>query len=257
MAELTPNNIEAFNKNAEKRFVEKAKKRVREYIDADLQACYSDAAIDTFTELGIKAAREHHLISEGEIFDYLQLMIYFGAYFDQDQHYYWLDEYIQGDPDKPMQGHIIHGVSIGRNYQRMLYFPVDVWLTRFEQLKKEYTGFNLMATKPLGRNQLLAIMKNYNPDDALIITGDILEQIYQQTLPEMQHYKIKAPDSHIIWFILTVDLGFRFYDNPLYPEIPAILNSDAAETERLNQLLTLKIECLKKRWDFTQHHTQD
>ena len=261
MAELTLNNLAALNKNAEKRFVEKAKKRVREHMDDkqldNIKICFSDASIDAFTELGIKRAREHHLISEGEIFDYLKLMVYFGAYFDLDQHYHWLYEYIEGDPDHPMRGYTIHGVRHGRQYLKLLYFPVDVWLTRFEQLKKEYTGFNIMATKPLGRNQLLAIIKDYNPDDELIITGDILEKIYAQIVPELERYRIKEPESHIIWFILTVDLGYRFYDNPLYPEIPQILNSDTAETEKIKQLLTLKIACLKKRQEFTQNHIQD
>ena len=99
MAELTANNLQAFNEDGELRFIEKAKKRVKKHMGDEYYSCFTDEKIHNFTILGIKRARAHNLISEGEIFDYLWLMVKFGAYFDLDVHYHWLYEYIDGDPD--------------------------------------------------------------------------------------------------------------------------------------------------------------
>lgn len=244
MAELTANNLQTFNNDGELRFIEKAKKRVKKHMGDEYYACFTDEKIHNFTLLGIKRARAHNQISEGAIFDYLWLMVKFGAYFDLDVHYQWLYEYIDGDPDNPMDTRAMHGVDSGGNYLRTHYSESNVWLERFERLKKEYFDADLAPTANLERSQLVQAVKSYNPDNQLIvIEKGLLEKIYAQTRP--QDFKIKASASHALWFILTIDLGFRFYDNPLYPEIREILNSKLKEKEKLIQILDHKINCLK------------
>jgi len=187
-------------------------------------------------------ARAHNLISEGEIFDYLWLMVKFGAFFDLDVNYEWLNEYIDGDPDNLMQGKTIHGVDYGEDYLRVLYFPKEVWLERFKRLKKEYLVSDLSETRALQRVHLLQAAKSYNPDDSFIIQDDILEKIYAQIKP--QELEIQSSVSHALWFILSVDLGYRFYDNPLFSEIREILNSKNTEQEKVILILDIKIKQL-------------
>lgn len=243
MAELTANNLQAFNEDGEKRFLEKAKKRVKKHMGKEYCLCFTDEKIHSFTLLGIKRARAHNLISEGEIFDYLWLMVKFGAYFDLDVHYHWLYEYIDGDPDDLMQGKTIHGVDVGKEYLQLLYFSNDVWRERFTRLKKEYENGDLTPTTALGRGKLLQAIKGYNPDNKFIIQDDLLGRIYEQNQP--RDLQIESSFSHLIWFVLSVDLGFRFYDNPLYPEIREILKSKNTEKEKITQILDIKIKCLK------------
>ncbi|HIQ16207.1 MAG TPA: hypothetical protein EYH38_11705, partial [Leucothrix sp.] len=222
MAELTANNLQAFNNDGELRFIEKAKKRVKKHMGDEYYACFTDEKIHNFTLLGIKRARAHNLISEGEIFDYLWLMVKFGAYFDLDVHYQWLYEYIDGDPENLMQGRTIHGVDAGKNYLRTYYSKSNVWLERFKRLKKDYGNADSSLTVALDRGRLVQAMKSCNPDNQLIvIEKGLLEKIYAQAKP--QDLGIKASASHALWFILTIDLGFRFYDNPLYPRIREVL----------------------------------
>ena len=244
MAELTANNLQAFNEDGEKRFLEKAKKRVKKHMGDEYYACFTDEKIHNFTILGIKRARAHNLVSEGEIFDYLWLMVKFGAYFDLDVHYHWLYEYIDGDPENLMQGETIHGVDSGKEYLQLLYFQNDIWLERFTRLKEEYEMGDLSSTVALERGQLLQAIKGYNPDNKVIIQDDLLEKIYQQIQP--QGLQLSASFSHLIWFILNIDLGFRFYDNPLYLETREILNSKIDEREKITQILDIKIQCLNK-----------
>lgn len=245
MAELTANNLKAFNEDGETRFLEKAKKRVKIHMGDEYYSCFTDDKIHNFTVLGIKRARAHNQISEGAIFDYLWLMVKFGAYFDLDTHYHWLYEFIDGDPDNPMNTRTMHGVDSGGNYLRTHYSKSDVWLDRFERLKKEYSNADLTITTALDRGRLVQAMKSYNIDNQLIvIEKGLLEKIYAQTQP--QDFKITSSASHAIWFILTVDLGFRFYDNPLYPEIRKALDAKLSEKDKIVQIIDLKISCLKK-----------
>ncbi len=245
MAELTANNLQAFNEDGEKRFLEKAKKRVKTHMGDEYYSCFTDEKIHNFTLLGIKRARAHNLISEGEIFDYLWLMVKFGAYFDLDVHYQWLYEYIDGDPDNLMQGRTIHGVDAGGNYLRTYYSKRNVWLKRFKQLIKEYSEMDLSLIADLDHSQLVQAMKSYNPDNQLIvIEKGLLEKIYAQARP--QDLSIKSSASQAMWFILSIDLGFRFYDNPLYPEIREALNSKGKEKDKIIQILDIKIKCLEK-----------
>ena len=143
-----------------------------------------------------------------------------------------------------MQGRTIHGVDIGKKYLQIIYFENDIWLERFKRLQDEYKSDNLVPSTGLNQSQLLQAMKSYNPDDKLIVQDDLLEKIYAQIKPH--DLQIQASSSHVIWFILSVDLGFRFYDNPLYPEIRTILDSDSEEKEKITKILDIKIKCFKK-----------
>lgn len=244
MPELTPENMKVFNRSAEQRFIEKAKVRVMQYMGESNSACFSDEQIHDFTLLGIKNARGHNLISEGEIYDYLWLMVKFGAWFDQDEHFDWLYQFIDGDPDNLMQGRTIHGVSAGKNYLQVIYQENSVWLDVFERLKKNYLKENMSRSDALKKAELESAMKSYNPDNTLILNGDLLERVYSRMDPgELQ---IISSSSQIIWFILTIDLGYRFYDNPLFPEIRGILKSQVAEKEKIIQILDLKIQCIQE-----------
>lgn len=249
MVELTLNNLQAFDSDAEQRFIEKSRDRVRTTLvlvlnlaaEQSLADYYTDDQINQFTQLGIKRARGHNLLTEGEIFDYLWLMCWMGAFFDIDPHYRFIHSHINPTKDELKQGKTIHATFLGSRYIELLNKPINASLDRLEGLKEDtveghknemhakHNRSERNAKQLLSKVTLIDIVKYYIPMNKVIHDDEgVLEAIYAQAQPHSLHFYSRS--SHIAWFMLSLEKGYRFYDNPLYSKTSELLREHTRES---------------------------
>lgn len=276
MVDLSPENLQRMNKEAETAFIQRANTLVKDTLITvynlsagrsnndnsnnsnnnkqsstqsataqnraslykALSHIHTEEQIDQFTQLGIKRARGHRLITIGEILDYLWLMCWLGAYFDIDQHHSELHEYINPTDEQLKTGITVHATDQASTYIQILNTPRNAMEERLKGIKADLLEARFAEqTKlehPITKSTLTHALNYYMPmNKAIHDQENKLQAIYKQCQP--QGLNLNTPNSHMAWFMLTLDKGYRFYDNPLYPNIKVILTKHSEKNTQIQE----------------------